>query len=126
MLIPDDRLYSEDHIWVKEVDNNLIIGVTDFAQNNMGTLHYLDLPSVGDRLSKGNCYGCAESSKSVSELLSPVNGLVTEINLDVDDSPETVNDSPYENGWVLRVTGYKSEDLESLLDAERYYQLISQ
>lgn len=124
MLVPSDLFYTEDHIWVKKVVDSVLIGITDYAQNSLGELQYLDLPSVGDQLSKGVSYGSAETSKSVSDLFSPLDAVVAEVNTVLNDTPEVINNSPYDDGWILRLTDYKIEELEALLDAKAYTEFL--
>lgn len=120
MLIPSELIYTEAHIWLKQVDNGLLIGITDYAQESLGELQYLDLPPVGEKLIKGSAYGAAETSKSVSDLITPLDSIVAEVNQQLSDTPELINSSPYEDGWILRLTDYKIEDLNTLLDAQAY------
>lgn len=124
MLVPSDLFYTEDHIWVKKVVGSVLIGITDYAQSSLGELQYLDLPSVGDQLSKGVSYGSAETSKSVSDLFSPLDAVVAEVNTVLNDTPEVINNSPYDDGWILRLTDYKTEELEALLDAKAYTEFL--
>lgn len=120
MLIVDDRQYSENHIWIKKEGDELLIGVTDYAQDNIGEVEFLDLPEPGDRVAKGSCFGSAESSKAVTDMLSPLSFAVSAVNESLSEAPEQVNDSPYESGWMLRVTGYQTEELDELIDANAY------
>lgn len=124
MLIPSDLFYSEAHIWVKQVDNGLLVGITDFAQESMGAVGYVELPSVGERLEKGNCFGSTETAKVASDLFAPLDAVVAEINEKLDDNPEMINLSPYEDGWLILVTGYNADDLESLMNAQAYKELV--
>lgn len=124
MLIPSDLFYTEAHIWVKKIDDSVLIGITDYAQSSLGELQYIDLPAVGDRLSKGVSYGSAETSKSVSDLFSPLNAVVAEVNTVLNDTPEVINNSPYDDGWILRLTDYKTEELDALLDAKAYTEFV--
>lgn len=124
MLVPSDLFYTEDHIWVKKVVDSVLIGITDYAQSSLGELQYLDLPSVGDQMSKGVSYGSAETSKSVSDLISPLDAVVAEVNTVLNDTPEVINNSPYDDGWILRLTDYKTEELEALLDAKAYTEFL--
>ncbi len=120
MHVPSNLLYSEAHLWVKKIEGGVLIGITDYAQNNLGELQYIDLPHVGEQLVKGCVYGTAETSKSVSDLFAPVDGIVAEINTALSDAPETINASPYEDGWILRLTDCTAEDFDSLLNAQAY------
>ena len=96
MLILEDLFYTEAHLWVKKVDDGLLVGVTDFAQDSMGTLEYLDLPQIGAQLSKDSCFGGAETSKSVNDLFAPLDAVVADVNEELGENPETINESPYE------------------------------
>jgi glycine cleavage system H protein len=125
MLIPENLFYTKAHLWVKKVEDGLLIGITDFAQENLGEIQYLDLPQVGEKLIKGESYGTAETSKSVSDLFAPIDATVAEVNLQLSDAPEVINDSPYEEGWMLSLTDYKDSDLEALLDARAYADFIA-
>ncbi len=124
MQVPSDLFYTEAHIWLKKSDNGLLLGVTDYAQESMGTLEFLDLPSVGDNLSAGSCFGSAETSKSVNDLFAPLDAVVIEINEELAESPEIINDSPYETGWILRVADYDAKVLYALLDSKAYTESI--
>ena len=124
MLLPSDRFFSETHFWLKKVENDLLIGVTDYAQDCIGPIEYLDLPVVGGQLSKGSCFGSAESSKAVTDLLAPLDAIVAEVNLNLDDEPSLVNESPYDKGWMLRLTNYNSGVLDSFIDSEAYKALL--
>lgn len=124
MSIPHDRFYSEEHVWVKVVDDGLLIGITDFAQTSLGDLVYLDLPQVGEQFSRGEVYGNAESSKAVNDLFSPLDCEVAEVNLLMADSPDAVNRSPYEDAWMIRVINYKDDDLSLLLNNQAYAKFI--
>jgi glycine cleavage system H protein len=124
MSIPHDRKYSEEHVWVKRVENGLLVGITDFAQSNLGELLYLELPQVGESLTQGSCYGTAESSKAVNDLFTPIDCVVAEVNSNLSDNPGLVNESAYEDAWMIRVTEHNEEDLKPLLDAEAYAAFI--
>lgn len=124
MPIPHDRKYSEEHVWVKLVENGLLVGITDFAQTNLGELLYLELPQVGESLTQGSRYGTAESGKAVNDLFAPIDCVVAEVNSNLSDNPGLVNESAYEDAWMIRVTDHNEEDLKSLLDAEAYAAFI--
>lgn len=116
-----DLKYSKDHDWVRiESDGVAVIGVTDFAAGQLGDVVYVDLPEAGAEITAGTEMGEIESTKSVSDLYSPLDGTVTEVNQEVVDSPELVNSSPFEDGWLIKV---RFDALpEDLMDAEEYAQ----
>ncbi len=126
MPSPIDRRYTKEHEWVR-VENNLsTIGITDYAQDQLGDLVYLDLPSPGTQVKQLDKLGEIESVKAVSDLYSPVSGEVAEVNQEVVDRPELVNQSPYEEGWLVRLRLADPAELDGLLTAEQYDELIAQ
>ena len=120
MDILKDRKYSSDHEWIVVEGDEATIGITEYAQDALGEVVYVDLPSEGDTFEAGDTFGEVESVKSVSELFMPVAGEVIAINDALDDAPETINEDPYENGWMIRITMTNPDDLASLLDADQY------
>lgn len=124
MNIPDDRMYSNDHIWIKIEDNACVLGVTDHAQSSMGAIEYIDLLATGAAMVRGESYGCAESAKAVTEMPAPFDALVIEINGQLAEEPERVNNSPYGDGWMLRVINVDSDDLQDLMDAVAYRRFL--
>lgn len=112
-------LYSESHEWVKVEGNIAVIGVSDFAQAEMGEITYVDMPDVDDEVEKGESFGALESVKAASDLFSPVSGTVVEKNEELEDSPEKVNENAYE-AWIIKVEMSDSSELEGLMDAESY------
>ena len=126
MPSPTDRRYTKEHEWVR-VENDLsTIGITDYAQDQLGDLVYLDLPSPGTQVKQLDKLGEIESVKAVSDLYSPVSGEVTEVNQEVIDRPELVNQSPYEEGWLVRLRLADPAEVDGLLTAEQYDELIAQ
>lgn len=123
---PVSLRYSRDHEWVETTENSAVVrvGITDFAQEQLGDVVYVDLPDVGDKTVAGESCGEVESTKSVSDLIAPVSGSITEINEGLDDAPETVNTSPFQDGWMYLVELSDSEQVEALLDSEQYQELI--
>lgn len=115
-----DRKYSSDHEWIVVEGDEATIGITEYAQDALGEVVYVDLPSEGDTFEAGDTFGEVESVKSVSELFMPVSGEVIAINDALDDAPETINDDPYENGWMIRITMSDPEELKNLLEADEY------
>ncbi|SMO73322.1 glycine cleavage system protein GcvH [Melghirimyces algeriensis] len=127
MNLPNELKYSEEHEWVKqEGDNRVKIGITDFAQDELGDIVFVELPEVGDELEYNSPFGSVESVKTVSELYAPVSGKVVEINSELDESPEKVNESPYDEGWMITVEMKDSSELDRLMDADKYKSLVSE
>lgn len=116
-------LYSESHEWVKVDGNVATIGVSDFAQAEMGNITYVDLPEVDDEFEAGEEFGALESVKAASDLYCPVSGKVIEVNSEIDDAPELINEDAYAN-WIIKVELSDPSELEALLDAESYKKLI--
>ncbi|SMX75993.1 MULTISPECIES: glycine cleavage system protein GcvH [unclassified Brevibacterium] len=123
---PVSLRYSRDHEWVETTENSAVVrvGITDFAQEQLGDVVYVDLPEVGDKTTAGESCGEVESTKSVSDLIAPVSGSITEVNEGLDDAPETVNTSPFQDGWMYLVELSDPEQVEALLDSEQYQELI--
>ena len=120
MQVPADLKYTEDHEWVKVEGDVATIGITDYAQGELGDVVFVELPEVDAEVSKGDPFGTIEAVKAVSDLFAPANGVVVEINETLADAPETVNKSPYEDGWMIKVKLADAADLEDLLDAATY------
>lgn len=122
-MIPDDRRYTEAHEWVRELGDGVVrIGITDHAQNQLGDVVFVQLPTVGDTVAAGAAVGEVESTKSVSEIFSPLAGEVVAVNDALTDNPELVNTGPYESGWMLDVR-LDGGDVTALLDAAAYTEL---
>ena len=117
--IQEGLLYSESHEWVKVDGNVAIIGVSDFAQAEMGDITYVDMPEEGDEVAKGEDFGALESVKASSELYSPVSGKIVACNTEVEDSPELINEDPY-GAWIIKVEMSDKAELDTLLDAAAY------
>ena len=126
MAHPSDRVYSKEHEWVMVDSDVATIGISDFAQDQLGEVVYVDLPGEGDTLSAGDSFGEIESVKSVSELFAPVSGEIIEVNSALGDSPETVNSDPHGAGWMIKVRIGDDNDLSALLDAEEYDAFITE
>ena len=125
MNIPSDLRYSKDHEWIRTEGDSGTFGVTDYAQDQLGDIVYLDLPAVGATFTKGDKLGEIESVKAVSDLFSPVSGEVLEVNQEAVDGPEAVNDEPYGKGWLLKVRLSNASELDELLSNEAYDELIT-
>lgn len=117
--------YSETHEWVKVEGNVAIVGVSDFAQKEMGDITYVDMPDVDDEVSKDEEFGALESVKASSDLVSPVSGVVVEKNEALEDAPELINQDPYEN-WIIKVEMSDASEIDALLDAAGYAKLIGE
>ena len=117
--------YSETHEWVKVEGNVAIVGVSDFAQKEMGDITYVDMPDIDDEVSKDEEFGALESVKASSDLVSPVSGVVVEKNEALEDAPELINQDPYEN-WIIKVEMSDASELDALLDAAGYASLIGE
>ena len=125
MEFPRDRLYSEYHLWVKMEHGQAWIGVTDYARQELGEVDYIELPNLEDRLFKNRPFGTIETSKAVTDLVAPMSGLVVEINTSLAESPESLSDEPYGDGWLIAVEPSDPDELEELMDAQSYEQLVS-
>ena len=126
MAHPSDRTYSKEHEWVIVDGDVATIGISDFAQDQLGEVVYVDLPSEGDALTAGDSFGEIESVKSVSELFAPVSGEIVEVNDALGDSPETVNSDPHGAGWMIKVRMTDASELDALLSAEDYDAFITE
>ena len=126
MAHPTDRSYSKDHEWVLVDGDVATIGISDFAQEQLGEVVYVDMPSEGDALTAGESFGEIESVKSVSELVAPVSGEIIEVNDSLGDSPETVNADPHGAGWMVKVRFTDESELDALLSGEDYDAFITE
>ncbi|MDF2607516.1 MAG: glycine cleavage system protein [Bacillales bacterium] len=124
MSIPSNLLYSKDHEWVRTEDNKIVVGITAFAQDELGDIVFVELPEVGQSITANESFGSVESVKTVSDLIAPISGTVLEINEELSDQPELVNESPYEKAWMIVIEPSDLSELESLLNAEQYEQHI--
>lgn len=125
MSVPNDLRYSDEHVWVKVEGNNVRVGITDFAQSELGDIVFVELPEVGSEIQANEPFGSVESVKTVSELYAPVNGKVVEVNEELDDSPELVNESPYDKAWMIVVQPANMSEVDKLKTAEQYEKIIS-
>lgn len=125
-MYPEDLKYDREHEWVKLDDKVVTIGISEFAQDQLGEVVYVDLPSVGDSVAAGESFGEIESVKSVSELFSPVTGKVTEVNVVLDDSPEVVNSDCYGEGWMIKVAIDDVSEVDALMSASEYETFVSE
>ena len=126
MNFPDDLKYTHDHEWARVQGARVTVGITDFAQDQLGDVVYVELPDVGDVVKKGEAFGVVESTKAVSDLFAPVSGKVIEVNGPLVDAPETVNEDPYEEGWMIQVEMSDPKDLADLLGGDAYKKFVEE
>lgn len=124
--IPDDLLYSSDDEWARIDGDRVTVGITDYAQQQLGDIVFVELPKVGARLTRGSTFGVVESVKAVSDLYAPVSGEVLEVNAELADRPEQVNEECYGDGWMIVIGGVESAESDRLLDAESYRALVDE
>jgi len=120
----EELKFTNDHEWAHEEGGVLVIGITDYAQDTLGEIVYIELPSEGDEITKGDPFGAVESTKAVSDLYAPVSGDVVEVNEALLDSPELINADPYGEGWMIKVKVYDQGELEDLMNFEDYSDFI--
>jgi len=126
MNFPDNLKYTKDHEWIRIEGNTATIGITDFAQSELGDIVYVDVPSLNKSLKKEEVFGTVEAVKTVSDLFIPVSGKITEINALLNDKPEVVNKDPYGEGWMVKISIANPDEVKELLDAAAYKNLIGQ
>lgn len=124
MNIPAELKYTKDHEWIKIEDNIATIGITDFAQGELGDIVYVDVDTLDDSVEEGEVFGSVEAVKTVSDLFMPLSGEIIEFNETLEDDPELVNSDPYNKGWMIKINISDSSQIETLLDAEAYQKLI--
>jgi glycine cleavage system H protein len=125
---PEDLKYTKEHEWCRAKTGNkvVVVGITEYAQDQLGDVVYAELPAVGDAVTAGEPFGVVESTKAVSELFSPVTGKVVEVNSPLKDAPETINEDPYEEGWMISVEVSDPKELEKLMDAKTYAKFVEE
>ena len=124
MNVPDDLRYTADHEWVRLEDGKLRVGITDYAQDALGDVVFVQLPEVGSSIGSGDSFSEVESTKSVSDVYAPVAGTVSAVNTDLADAPQRLNDDPYGDGWICLIEPADPSVVDSLLDADAYRKLI--
>ena len=125
MEFPDDLHYTKEHEWLRLEGNDGLIGITDFAQDALGDVVFVELPAVGATLTQGQTFGVVESNKTVSDLFAPVTGRVTAVNHVLREEPERVNRDPYGEGWMIRIAVSKRDEVDGLLDAAGYRAFVA-
>jgi len=126
MQFPENLRYTKDHEWIQVDGNTATVGITDFAQHELGDIVYVDIPSVGKPLNANEIFGSVEAVKTVSDLYLPVGGTITEVNAGLETTPESVNTDPYGAGWMVKMTISNLAEVNTLLDAAAYKQLIGE
>ena len=125
MKIPRDLAYTKDHEWIRVIDNILTIGITDFAQGELGDIIFVEFPGIGDEFQKDDPFGTIEAVKTVADIFAPVQGKIIEINHDIENSPEVINTDPYGDGWLVKIEITEHMVSDGLLSPEDYELLLS-
>ncbi|MFW6180412.1 MAG: glycine cleavage system protein GcvH [Spirochaetota bacterium] len=121
---PEELKYTKDHLWIMMEGETATIGISDYAQNELGDIVFVEMPEVGSQTTKGENMGSIESVKSVSDLIAPLSGEVAEINKKLEDSPETINSSPYDDGWIVKLKVSDSGEAADLMDWNAYQEML--
>ncbi|NCC73398.1 MAG: glycine cleavage system protein GcvH [Sphingobacteriia bacterium] len=124
MNIPDNLRYTKDHEWIRPEGDFAVVGITDYAQNELGDIVFVEVETVGEQLDKETTFGTIEAVKTVSDLFMPVAGEVMEFNEELNDHPEIINSDPYDKGWIVKIKPVNAADINDLLDAEGYKEII--
>lgn len=124
MNFPENVKYSTDHEWVRVEGNEAFIGITDFAQEELGDIVFIDITTEGETVEKGEVFGSVEAVKTVSDLMMPVTGEVLEVNEKLEDAPELVNKEPFEGGWIIKISLQNTEEIDALMSAAEYKEFI--
>ena len=125
MNLPDNLKYTEEHEWVKTEGDLLIVGITDYAQGELGDIVFVELPMQNDNFAKSDSFSTVEAVKTVSDLYMPLTGTVVEVNDALEDNPELINTDPYGEGWIIKIKADNKDDVNSLLDSSKYKEIIS-
>jgi glycine cleavage system H protein len=124
MNFPENVKYSNDHEWIRVEGDMAFVGISDYAQSELGEIVYVDVTTVGETLQAGEVFGSIEAVKTVSDLMMPVSGKILELNADLDATPELVNSDPYGKGWIVKIEITRPDEIDSLLSADQYKQLL--
>ena len=125
-MYPKENLYTKDHEWISVQKDVGTVGITDYAQHELGDVVYVDLPEVGDRFEAGDPFGSVESVKAVSEIFCPISGEVIEVNPKLEESPELINQSPHERAWIIKIRLTNPDELKELLSAQEYEEYLQE
>ena len=126
MDLPEELKYSKEHLWIRVEGNRAVIGITDYAQHELGAISAVELPEVGDELEQDDSFGSIEARKTVAALYAPLTGPVVEVNDEVADSAEIINDDPYDGGWLVTINVSDPEELKLLLSADDYQEYVAE
>jgi len=126
MEFPEDLKYSKEHEWVLVEGGVATVGITDYAQDQLGDIVFVELPGVGDKVSKEDAFGVVESVKAVSDIYAPVSGKVLEVNDDLPENPEMLNEDPYGDGWIIKIEMSDTEELQDLMSASEYEEYVAE
>ena len=125
MDVPNNLMYTNEHEWLEINDDSVKVGISDFAQSQLGDIIFIDLPNIGDQLVAGESFGEIEAVKTVSEIYSPLSGIVSKVNESIIDNPEKINESPYDSGWLIVISKSNSSQFVELLNSDSYKKIIS-
>ncbi len=125
MILPNHLLYTKEHEWIEFKDDLAIVGITDYAQSQLGDVIFVEFPEIGANLDIGSSFGEIEAVKTVSDLFAPISGNVISINDEIENTPDLVNTDPYGEGWLIKMSPTKNEQKEELMDADEYKKFIS-
>ena len=125
-MVKEGLFYTETHEWIKVENDIATIGITDYAQHELGDIVYVELPEVEDEVTSGESFGTIEAVKAVEDINSPLSGVVEAVNEDLEDAPETINKSAFENGWIIKIKMSDKGELDKLLTADKYKELIEE
>ena len=117
--------YTHDHEWINIKENNAVIGITDYAQNELGDIIFIELPSIGDSFDKGEVFGTIEAVKTVADLYMPISGEIVELNSEIESNPELINNNPFNKGWIVRIKIKNKEECLKLLNQKEYSKIIN-
>jgi len=124
LVLPDDVRYADDHEWAKPQDDRVSIGISDYAQDQLGDIVFVELPRTGETFGKGDQFGTVESVKAVAELYMPLGGEILSVNTSLEESPELLNKAPYAEGWIIQVKPADPSDLDALMTKETYVEML--
>ena len=124
MKIPDNLLYSKDHEWIENIDNSCRIGITEYAQGELGDIVFMELPEIGLKVKEGDVIGTIEAVKTVADVYSPISGEIIDVNSNLENNPELINEDPYVNGWIVNIKAENSIDSSEHLNASQYKEFI--